>query len=343
MLALLQQKKLELQAAETELAKVATERDFLLAKVPNPPDDNAPDGVSDEDALVLKEVGERTAFPFEPKDHLELGNFDMERGAKLSGARFTYRYGKSALLELSLYRYAIDTLVAKGFTLVLPPVMVREDAMYGTGFLPTEESNLYKVDPDDLFLTGTSEVALAGLHQGEILDPESLPLKYAGYSTCFRREAGAAGKDTRGIFRLHQFDKVEMFIYSHPETSGEMHDYILGIEEEIVRGLGIPYRVVLTAAGDLGPSAAKKYDIEAWVPSQGKYREITSCSNTTSYQSRRLQIRSKYGTGTNYLHTLNGTAMTARFMVALLENFQDGDGKVKVPEILLPYGAPDCI
>jgi seryl-tRNA synthetase len=343
MLAQLQQKKLELQAAEVELAKLTSERDLLLAKVPNPPDDNVPDGVSDEDALVVKEVGEKTTFSFTPKDHLELGNFDMERGAKLSGARFTYRCGKSALLELALYRYAIDTLVSKGFTLVLPPVMVREEAMYGTGFLPTEESNLYKVEPDGLFLTGTSEVALAGLHQGEILDPESLPLKYAGYSTCFRREAGAAGKDTRGIVRLHQFDKVEMFIYCHPEESDAIHSYILGIEEEIVRGLGIPYRVVLTAAGDLGPSAAKKYDIEAWVPSQGKYREITSCSNTTSYQARRLQIRSRYESGTNYLHTLNGTAMTARFMVALLENFQDEKGRVGVPPVLLPFGAPEYV
>lgn len=339
----LQQKKLELQSLEDELTSVVKEREALLAKVPNPPDDSVPDGTDDSDAVVIKEVGDRKDFAFPVKDHLELGDFDMERGARLSGARFTYRMGKAALLELALYRYAIETLVAKGFTLVLPPVLVREDAMYGTGFLPTEESNLYKVEPDELYLTGTSEVALAALHQGEILDSDLLPLKYAGYSTCFRREAGAAGKDTRGIFRLHQFDKVEMFVFCKPEDAAAIHEEILATEEEIVRGLSIPYRVVLTAAGDLGPSAAKKYDIEAWMPAQKKYREITSCSNTTSYQARRLQIRARYEDGVDYLNTLNGTAMTARFMVALLENFQDESGKVTVPDVLIKYGAPQYL
>lgn len=339
----LQQKKLELQSLEDELTSVVKEREALLAKVPNPPDDSVPDGTDDSDAVVIKEVGDRKDFAFPVKDHLELGDFDMERGARLSGARFTYRMGKAALLELALYRYAIETLVAKGFTLILPPVLVREDAMYGTGFLPTEESNLYKVEPDELYLTGTSEVALAALHQGEILDSDLLPLKYAGYSTCFRREAGAAGKDTRGIFRLHQFDKVEMFVFCKPEDAAAIHEEILATEEEIVRGLSIPYRVVLTAAGDLGPSAAKKYDIEAWMPAQKKYREITSCSNTTSYQARRLQIRARYEDGVDYLNTLNGTAMTARFMVALLENFQDESGKVTVPDVLIKYGAPQYL
>jgi len=343
LVAYLQQKKLELQEAELELAQIIVKRDDLLAKVPNPPDETVPDGSDDEDAVVIKEIGAVKEFPFPVKDHLELGRFDMERGAKLSGARFTYRMGNSALLELALYRYAIDVLTKKGFTLVLPPVLVREDAMYGTGFLPTEESNLYKVQPDELYLTGTSEVALAGIHQGEILDNASLPLKYAGYSTCFRREAGAAGKDTRGIFRLHQFDKVEMFVFCLPENSKAMHEEILSIEEEIVQGIGIPYRVVITAAGDLGPSAAKKYDIEAWMPAQKKYREITSCSNTTSYQARRLQIRTRLDNKVEYINTLNGTAMTARFLVALLENFQDENGKVKVPDILLGYGAPEYI
>jgi seryl-tRNA synthetase len=251
--------------------------------------------------------------------------------------------GATALVELSLYRYALDVLVNKGFTPVLPPVIVREEALYGTGFLPTDETNLYHVEPDGLYLSGTSEVALAGLHQGEILDPEDLPLRYAGYSTNFRREAGAAGKDTRGIFRLHQFDKVEMFFYALPEKSKEHHEEILAIEESIVQGLGLAYRVINTAAGDLGPSAAKKYDIEAWMPHQGRYREITSCSNTTDYQARRLNIRFRDGKETRTPHTLNGTAMTARFLVAILESFQDEGGRVAIPAVLSTYGAPSVI
>jgi seryl-tRNA synthetase len=228
-----------------------------------------------------------------------------------------------------------------GFEVLLPPVLVREDAMYGTGFLPTEEANLYRLDSDELYLTGTSEVALAAFHQGEILEEEQLPARYTGYSTCFRREAGAAGRDTRGIFRVHQFDKVEMFVYSTPEASQDEHERILGIEEELVVGLGLAYRVVCTAAGDLGPSAAKKYDIEAWIPSQGRYREITSCSNTTDYQARRLNIRYRdAGRQLRVAHTLNGTAMTARWLIALMETYQDCGGEVAVPEILWPHGAP---
>jgi seryl-tRNA synthetase len=244
-------------------------------------------------------------------------------------------------VELALYRYALDRLVAQGFEPVLPPVLVRESAMYGTGFLPTDEVNLYQVTSDGLYLTGTSEVALAALHQNETLSAGELPLRYAGYSTCFRREAGAAGRDTRGIFRVHQFDKVEMFFFARPERSREHHEEILAIEEEIVSGLGIAYRVVVTAAGDLGPSAAKKYDVEAWIPSQQRYREITSCSNTTDYQARRLNVRFRDEDGSlRFVHTLNGTAMTARFLIALLEANQDADGHVSVPEVLHPYGAP---
>jgi seryl-tRNA synthetase len=264
----------------------------------------------------------------------------MERGAKVSGSRFAYRLRDAALLELALYRFALDRLVAKGFIPVLPPVLVKEPAMYGTGFLPTDDVNLYYVERDELYLTGTSEVGLAAFHMGEILDEDDLPLRYAGYSTNFRREAGAAGKDTRGMFRVHQFDKVEMFSFTRPEDSAEEHELLLSIEEEIVAELGFPYRVVNVAAGDLGASASKKYDIEAWMPSQQRYREITSTSNTTDFQARRLGIRYRGERGLEPVHTLNGTAVTARAMLAIMENFQEEDGSIAVPSILEEFGAP---
>jgi seryl-tRNA synthetase len=342
-IAVLAQLKEDLRAKESLLDEVAARRDELLSVIPNPPDASAPDGDRDEDAEEVKRIGEPPVFGFAPRNHMDLGGFDTERAARLSGTRFAYRMGTTALVELSLYRYALDLLVRRGFTPVLPPVVVREEALYGTGFLPTDASNLYHVEPDGLYLSGTSEVALAGLHQGEILDASQLPLRYAGYSTNFRREAGAAGRDTRGIMRLHQFDKVEMFFYTFPERSKQDHEEILAIEEAIVAGLGLVYRVINTAAGDLGPSAAKKYDIEAWLPSEGRYREITSCSNTTDYQARRLNIRYRDGADTRTPHTLNGTAMTARFLIALLETFQDEGGKVAVPEVLHAYGAPAVI
>jgi seryl-tRNA synthetase len=332
--------KARLQQAEDELAEAERRRAALLELVPSPPDPSAPDGFTDEDAEELKRVGETPAFAFEPRDHLELARIDTERGAKVSGTRFVYRIGAAALLELALYRFALDRVTRKGFTPVLPPVLVREEAMYGTGFLPTDEVNIYRVERDELYLTGTSEVALAAMHGGEMLDAGALPLHYAGYSTCFRREAGAAGKDTRGMFRVHQFDKVEMFVFCLPERSPEEHDGLLAIEEELVGELGIPYRVVNIAAGDLGASAAKKYDIEAWIPSQGRYREITSTSNTTDYQSRRLEIRCRGEQGLEHVHTLNGTAVTARVMIAVLENFQEEGGAVTVPEVLVGFGAP---
>jgi seryl-tRNA synthetase len=337
----LTEKKAKLRSAEEDLVALETHRSKLLAQVPNPPDDGVPDGVDDADSVEIRQVGTQTEFPFTPRDHLDLGGFDVERGTRLSGSRFVYRTGPIALVELALYRYALDYLVGLDFVPVLPPVLVREEAMYGTGFLPTEESNLYKVESDGLYLTGTSEVALAALHQGEIL--ESLPLRYAGYSTNFRREAGAAGRDTRGIFRVHQFDKVEMFVYSTPERSTAVHEELLGIEEAIVVGLGIPYRVVNVAAGDLGAPAARKYDVESWIPTQERYREITSCSNTTDYQARRLGIRYRAEGTLRHPHTLNGTAMTARFLIAILENFQDVDGRTAIPEVLVKYGAPPSI
>ena len=336
----LQAVKAELGKVEEELAAAAALRDELLAQVPNPPDDSAPDGTTDEDAEEIRRVGEPPEFAFEPRDHLELAPIDMERGARLSGSRFAYRVGEAALLELALYRFALDRVLARGFMPVLPPVLVREEAMYGTGFLPTEEVNIYRVERDDLYLTGTSEVALAGLHMGEILESDELPRRYAGYSTCFRREAGAAGKDTRGMFRVHQFDKVEMFVFCRPDASADEHEGLLAVEEELVGELGLPYRVVNIAAGDLGAAATKKYDIEAWFPSQGRYREVTSTSNTTDFQARRLNVRVRGERGVEPLHTLNGTAVTARHMLAVLENFQDEGGGVTVPEVLVPYGAP---
>jgi seryl-tRNA synthetase len=324
-----------------EQARVAQEQlHTALAALPNLPDPSAAPGPQDE---VVKEVGEVEALAFEPRDHLELAGamIDMDRAANLSGSRFAYISGDLVMLELALVRWALEKTRARGFEPVIPPVLVRERALYGTGFLPDTEQQLYALPQDDLYLIGTSEVALASLHDGEIIDSERLPLRYAGFSPCFRREAGAAGRDTRGIFRVHQFEKVEMFSFVAPEDSAEEHERILEIEEEILGELGLPYRVVNVAVGELGSSAAKKYDCEAWLPSQGRYRELTSCSNTTDYQARRLNIRMRTGKRAQTPHTLNGTAVAVgRTIVALLENGQQADGGVKLPEALVRYGAP---
>jgi seryl-tRNA synthetase len=259
----------------------------------------------------------------------------------VSGSRFVYRKGDVALLELALYRFALDRLHAREFMPVLPPVLVRDKAMYGTGFFPTDEVNIYAVERDELYLVGTSEVPLAAMHTDEILDENALPIRYAGYSTCFRREAGAAGQDTKGMFRVHQFDKVEMFVFTKPEWSRDEHERLLAIEEELVQELDLPYRVVNVAAGALGASAAKKYDIEGWFPGQGRYRELTSTSNTTDYQARRLEIRFRRDGGSpEPVHTLNGTAITARAMLAIMENSQDADGSIGIPDALVEFGAP---
>ena len=343
----LERVKVELQQLEEQLAAAESRRKEALDRIPNPPADDTPDGFTDDEAEEVRRVGEPPSFAFEPKDHLDLaqphGWIDMERAAKVSGSRFAYRIGDLALLELAVYRYALDQLVRKGFVPVLPPVLVREDAMYGTGFLPTDEVNIYKVERDDLYLTGTSEVGVAGMHMGEILDFDALPLRYAGYSTNFRRESGAAGKDTRGMFRVHQFDKVEMFVFTTIEDARDEHERLLAIEEELLGGLGIPYRVVNVAAGDLGASAVKKYDIEGWFPGQQRYRELTSTSNTTDYQARRLDIRTRREGKLEHVATLNGTAVTARTVIALLENFQDERGAVSVPPPLSAYGAPQTL
>ncbi len=329
-----------------EKARVAQERlQAGLSQLPNLPDPSAPAGPEDE---VLYEVGEIRAPAFPARDHLELagGMIDMDRAARLSGSRFAYLKGDLVLLELALVSWALVKLRGHGFEPVIPPVLARERALFGTGFLPDTEQQIYRLPEDELYLTGTSEVALASLHDGEILDAERLPLRYAGFSPCFRREAGAAGKDTRGIFRVHQFDKVEMFSFVVKEESSSEHERILAIEEEILQQLGVPYRVVNIAVNDLGASAAKKYDCEAWLPNQGRYRELTSCSNTTDYQARRLDIRvrgadAQSGSRIAVAHTLNGTAVAVgRTIVALLENGQREDGSVELPPCLVPHGAP---
>jgi seryl-tRNA synthetase len=340
----LERLKAELQGLEQQLGDAEARRQEILDRVPNPPDVSAPDGFTDEDAVEIRRWGDPPSFDFPVRDHLDLaqalGWIDMERAAKVSGSRFAYRVGDVALLELSLYRWALARLVAKGFVPVLPPVLVREAAMYGTGFLPTDEVNIYRVERDELYLTGTAEVALAAYHADEILESDALPLRYAGYSTNFRREAGAAGKDTRGMFRVHQFDKVEMYVFTFAETAGDEHEHLLEIEEELIQELGIAYRVVNVAAGDLGASAVKKYDIEGWFPGQERYRELTSTSNTTDYQARRLGIRTRRDGRPEHVSTLNGTAITARTMIALIENFQDDGGSISVPEPLWEFGAP---
>ena len=334
----------ELSKAQAEKAQAEHERQSLLDRIPNLPDPTAADGMAEEDAQTLRTWGEPPVLGFTPRDAADLGSprgwIDMARGARLAGSRFAYRIGDVALAEMALYRFVVDRLVSKGFLPVLGPVMVGERAMYGTGFLPTEESNLYRLEKDDLYLTGTSAVALAGSHMDDRLEESQLPAKYTAFSTNFRREAGAAGKDTRGMFRVHQFDKVEMYVYCVPEQSREIHDELLAHEEEITQALGLPYRVMNIAVGDLGGPAAKKYDIEAWFPAQERYREITSCSNTTDYQARRLNVRFRREGQLEFVHTLNGTGATARALLAIMENFQDEGGVVTVPEVLRPYGAP---
>ena len=314
----------------------------LWVKVPNLISKTSPDGKSDKDNLEIKKVGNIKDIP-NPKDHLEIASklnlIDVEKASEVSGSRFAYLFGDLVKIEFNLVSWALNKLSEKGFTPTVPPVLVRENALYGTGFFPDDAEQVYEIPNDDLFLVGTSEVPLAALHANEIINKEELPLRYAGFSTCFRREAGTYGKDTTGIFRVHQFDKVEMFSFCNPEKSEEEHEFILSIEEELLQSLEIPYRVVDVCAGDLGASAAKKYDIEAWIPSQKTYREVTSCSNTTSFQARRLNIRAKSEGETSILHTLNGTAIAVgRILIALIENNQTEDGKVdfsdKIAEII---------
>jgi seryl-tRNA synthetase len=336
----------EIKRLEEELAEVEERRDALAAALPNLPHPDSPEG-GEDDAATLREVGERPDFGFDVRDHLDLGTahgwIDMESAARASGSRFAYLLGDLVLVELALIRLAVDRVGAAGFTPVVPPVLVREGPLYGTGFFPSEREMIYEIERDELFLVGTSEVSLAALHADEILDAGDLPLRYAGISTCFRREAGAAGKDTRGIFRVHQFDKVEMFSFVHPDDSTAEHERLLALQEEILAALEIPYRVVDIAVGDLGAPAARKFDCEAWIPSQERYREVTSCSNTTDYQARRFgsRFRPAAEVAPEVLHTLNGTAVAVgRTLIALLENGQQADGSVRLPPALVDAGAP---
>ena len=342
--------KARVEAAKAELEEVEANLAELGPKLPNIPDPDAPEGTTEEDAVVIREVGERPQLDFEPRDHLEIGTelglIEIEKAAELSGSRFAYLKGDLVLLELALVRFAIELVRGEGHEPVVPPVLVREQALEGTGMFPGDRDQIYEVPKDELFLTGTSEVALAGLHANEILDAAELPRRYCAFSTCFRREAGAAGRDTRGIFRVHQFDKVEMFSFVEPDTSKEEHERLLAIEERILTELEIPYRVVNVAVGDLGAPAAKKYDCEAWIPSQGRYRELTSCSNTTDYQARRLaaRYRPEEGASPQVLNTLNGTACAVgRTIIALIENRQESDGSFTLPNSLHRYGAPERI
>ncbi|HVR33277.1 MAG TPA: serine--tRNA ligase [Acidimicrobiia bacterium] len=339
----------EMGRVSEEFKDLAASADALQAEfdarwvmMPNLVDPSAADGFTDADNVEISRRGEVSVFDFVPRDHATLGEtldiIDTDRGAKVSGSRFGYLKGKAVLLELALVRFAMDKLLAAGFTPMVPPVLVREQALFGTGFFPGDREQVYEIPADDLFLVGTSEVPMAAYHTDEIIEPDSLPIRYAGFSTCFRREAGTYGKDTAGIFRVHQFDKVEMFAFVLPQTSPDEHERLLGIEEEIVTAYDVPYRIVNVAAGDLGSSAAKKYDIEAWFPTQETYRELTSCSNTTDFQSRRLKIRYRGDKSNELLHTLNGTAVAVgRSILAIIENHQREDGSVVIPEALRPY------
>jgi seryl-tRNA synthetase len=324
----------ELTAQEKELQVLDVRLRELALQVPNPADASVPDGGEDE-GEVLRVVGDEAPPP--PLDHAAfsetMGFVDTKRAAEASGSRFAYIMREGALLELALVNYAMSTIVRYDFVPVITPALVRERTMEEAGFFPTDRAQVYDVDNGDLFLLGTSEVALSALHRGERMHPDQLPARYGGLSTCFRREAGTYGKDTSGIFRVHQFDKVEMFVYCRAQDAVGEHERILAIEEEIVGGLGLPYRVVNIAAGDLGPAAAKKFDIEAWLPSEGAYREITSCSNYTDYSARRLGTRCG-----EFVHTLNGTAVAvSRMLVFLFEHYQQADGSFEVPDVLRPY------
>jgi seryl-tRNA synthetase len=340
----------QIKQLEAELGEVAETLERVAATIPNLPDPAAPDGMTEEDAVVLREVGERPQFDFEIADHLEIGTelglIDTAAAARASGSRFAYLKGDLVLVEMALVRYALDLVAEQGHEPVIPPVLVREEPLFGTGFLPDAEDQIYELPRDELYLVGTSEVSLAALHMDEILEPGSLPVRYAGFSTCFRREAGAAGKDTRGIFRVHQFDKVEMFSFVEPDSSADEHERLLSIQERILSELEIPHRVVDIPVGDLGAPAARKFDCEGWVPSQDRYRELTSCSNTTDYQARRLSCRYRPAEGESpaHVHTLNGTAVAVgRTLIALMENRQEEGHAFSLPEVLHTYGAPKRI
>jgi len=330
----------EVKAADADSAAALAEFTGLMGRLSNVIEPGVPEG-GEDDYVVLEHVGEPPQIDFEPLDHLELGvrlgAIDTERGAKVSGARFYYLTGVGAQLQLAMLNLAMAQAAEAGFVPVVPPVLVKPEAMEGTGFLAQAAENVYHLPEEDLYLVGTSEVPLAAYHMDEVIDADRLPLRYAGWSTCFRKEAGSYGKDTRGILRVHQFDKIEMFSYVAPEDAAAEHQRLLGWEREMLAKVEVPYRIIDVAAGDLGGSAARKYDCEAWVPTQGRYRELTSTSNCTTFQARRLRVRMRDADGTRPLATLNGTLATTRWIVAILENHQQADGSVRVPVALRPF------
>jgi len=339
----------QVKEADAKSAEIEAAYFSAVHQIPNPLHPSVPKGASDEENIVARVVGEKPNFPFPVKEHWELGEdmdlIDMERGAKVSGSRFVYLKNDLVMLEFALISFCLQKLYAKGFTPMIPPYMVRERAMYGTGYFPDAENGVYHVNPgeDDLFLIGTSEVSLVNYYDNEVIDV-SKPQRFVGYSPCFRREAGSYGKDVKGILRVHQFEKVEMVSFCHPDQSWEEHEFLRTVEEEILSDLGLPYQVLNICSGDLGGSAAKKYDLEAWLPGQEKYREMTSTSNTTDYQSRRLNIRFRDEEGNmQYVHILNGTATSMRPLIAIMENYQQEDGTILVPEVLRPYMGKDRI
>jgi seryl-tRNA synthetase len=337
----------KLRDLEPDLERTTEYLDELLAELPNLPDDSVPDGETEEDNEVVRTHGEPPTFDFEVRDHMELGEslrmIDVERGVRTSGSRFYYLTGAAVRLQFALLQYGLAFADRHGLFPMWTPALVRREAMYGTGFLPTDEAQIYVVREDDLYLIGTAEVTVASYHAGEILQADSLPIRYLGYSTCFRREAGTYGKDTRGVFRVHQFDKLEMFSFVSPDASHDEHERLLAIEEEWVQSLELSYRVVNVCIGELGASAAKKYDIEAWFPGQEAYREITSTSNTTDFQARRLGVRMRGEGGNTPVHTLNGTLCAmSRTIICLMENHQQADGSIRVPEALHPYLSEDA-
>ncbi|QCB49572.1 serine--tRNA ligase [Rhodococcus sp. PAMC28707] len=337
----------KVKAAEARQNEADAAVDSAQRALSNVVEEGAPAG-GEDDFVLMETVGEIPTFDFEPKDHLELGEslklIDMERGAKVSGSRFYFMTGYGALLQQGMLQLAAQKAVKNGFTMMIPPVVVRPEIMAGTGFLGAHADEIYRLEADDLYLVGTSEVALAGYHAGEILDLSEGPKRYAGWSTCFRREAGSYGKDTRGIIRVHQFDKIEMFSYIKPEDAAAEHRKLLEFEREMLAAVELPYRIIDVAGGDLGSSAARKFDCEAWVPTQNAYRELTSTSNCTTFQARRLGVRYRDDNGKPQIAaTLNGTLATTRWIVAILENHQQADGTVRVPEALVPFVGTDVL
>lgn len=336
--------KERLKELEPKLEALKAEFETEVLMIPNPTFDEVPAGGDDNDNEVLRTEGKKREFDFEPVDHLTLGKklnlIDVDVAGQMSGSRSYYLKNEAVLLEFALIQLVMGKLVAKGFSPIIPPVLVKEQAMINTGFFPADKNEIYHVNPaeDDLYLVGTSEVPLCMLHSGQILEAEKLPLRYCGFSSCFRREAGSYGKDTHGILRVHQFDKIEMFSFCHPDKSRDEHKLILSIEEEIMKDLGFHYQVVNICGGDLGNPAAQKFDIEVWIPTQQKFRELTSCSNCTDYQARRANIRYKESGENKMMHTLNGTAIAmTRVLVAIFENYQQKDGTIEIPEVLRAY------